>query len=518
MNPIQTSNYFEPLDNEVVTTNNNNVYKQHKNVNKQIKMNEVNNRKNEISVYECHQLVESKYELLTLPARIGDCRVNLLVDCGSTGNFISSEFVSRNNILTEEINNKQMVVLADGSKQITNQIVRNVHIWIENENENKNESTRIYHECLDLIVLPLSSYEIIFGMPWLKFRNPRIEWNESITLIDSRNCIYEFRTGKSKNRQIESNEKMNQKNWNFNKQNRVNNVNMLPQVERTGYASKNETKLDYQKNTKNLVELISAKQFARDLKHNRDNEMELYVGMVRTSDEQQNIQTQNNISNNELSKRMIDKYIDVFPVDLPKGLPPHRLIDHTIELHPGSSPPYRSSFRMSPLELQEVKKQIDELLAQGYIQPSKSPYGSPVLFVKKKEGTLRMCVDYRALNKLTIKNKYPLPRIDELLDRLHGSKYFSKIDLRSGYHQVRIAEQDITKTAFNTRYGHYEFLVLPFGLCNAPATFMYLMNELFKPYLDQFVIVYIDDILIYSKTLEEHKQHVRNVLEILRKN
>jgi hypothetical protein len=218
------------------------------------------------------------------------------------------------------------------------------------------------------------------------------------------------------------------------------------------------------------------------------------------------------------SKQVIEEYMDVFPVDLPKGLPPERAIDHQIELIAGSSPPYRPTFRMSPLELQEVKKQVDELLVQGKIRLSKSPYGSPVLFVKKKEGTLRMCIDYRALNKLTIKNKYPLPRIDELLDRLVGAKYFSKIDLRSGYHQVRIAEQDIEKTAFNTRYGHYEFLVLPFGLCNAPATFMHLMNELFKSYLDTFVIVYIDDILIYSRTLQEHKQHVRKVLDILRKN
>src|ERR1700738_4618875 len=171
---------------------------------------------------------------------------------------------------------------------------------------------------------------------------------------------------------------------------------------------------------------------------------------------------------------------------------------------------------MSQPEMDELKKQLTDSLAKGYIQESKSPYGAPVLFVKKKDGTMRMCVDYRALNKITIKNKYPLPRIDELLDRLLGARYFSKIDLRSGYHQVRIADEDVHKTAFRTRYGHYEYLVMPFGLTNAPATFMHLMQQIFRRYLDDFVIVFLDDILIYSKTKQQHDQHLRTVLQVLR--
>src|ERR1700759_1283401 len=172
---------------------------------------------------------------------------------------------------------------------------------------------------------------------------------------------------------------------------------------------------------------------------------------------------------------------------------------------------------MSPPELDELKKQVADLLAKGFIQPSKSPFGAPVLFVKKKDGSQRMCVDYRALNKLTIKNKYPLPRIDELLDRLQGARYFSKIDLRNGDHQVRIADEDIHKTAFRTRYGHFEFLVLPFGLTNAPATFMHLMHQIFREYLDDFVVVFLDDILGFSKTLAENRIHVPKILSILRK-
>ena len=155
---------------------------------------------------------------------------------------------------------------------------------------------------------------------------------------------------------------------------------------------------------------------------------------------------------------------------------------------------------------------------KGFIQPSVSLFGAPVLFVHKKNGTLRLCVDYRALNKINIKNRYPLPRIEDLMDRLVGSCYFTKIDLHSGYHQIRIKGEDVHKTAFRTRYGHYEFLVMPFGLTNAPATFMTLMNDIFHEFLDQFVIVYLDDILIYSRTKEDHVKHVHLVLRKLREH
>jgi len=173
---------------------------------------------------------------------------------------------------------------------------------------------------------------------------------------------------------------------------------------------------------------------------------------------------------------------------------------------------------MSPKELEELKKQLDELLQKGLIKPSQSPFGAPVLFVKKKSGEMRLCVDYRALNEITVKNKYPLPRVEDLIDQLKGAKVFSKIDLRSGYHQIRIDEKDVEKTAFRTRYGHFEFLVLPFGLTNAPATFMDLMQQIFHENLDVFVIIYLDDILIYSKTMKEHHKHLRVVLDVLREH
>ncbi|GJT65649.1 putative reverse transcriptase domain-containing protein [Tanacetum coccineum] len=167
--------------------------------------------------------------------------------------------------------------------------------------------------------------------------------------------------------------------------------------------------------------------------------------------------------------------------------------------------------------MKELSEQLKELSDKGFIRPSSSPWGAPVLFVKKKDGSFRMCIDYRELNKLTVKNRYPLPRIDDLFDQLQGSSVYSKIDLRSGYHQLRVREEDIPKTAFRTRYGHYEFQVMPFGLTNAPAVFMDLMNRVCKPYLDKFVIVFIDDILIYSKNKQEHEEHLKLILELLKK-
>ncbi|GJV17956.1 putative reverse transcriptase domain-containing protein [Tanacetum coccineum] len=213
---------------------------------------------------------------------------------------------------------------------------------------------------------------------------------------------------------------------------------------------------------------------------------------------------------------IVQDFPEVFPEDLP-GLPPTRQVEFQIDLVPGAAPVARAPYRLAPSEMKELSEQLKELSDKGFIRPSSSPWGAPVLFVKKKDGSFRMCIDYRELNKLTVKNRYPLPRIDDLFDQLQGSSVYSKIDLRSGYHQLRVREEDIPKTAFRTRYGHYEFQVMPFGLTNAPAVFMDLMNRVCKPYLDKFVIVFIDDILIYSKNKQEHEEHLKLILELLKK-
>jgi hypothetical protein len=214
---------------------------------------------------------------------------------------------------------------------------------------------------------------------------------------------------------------------------------------------------------------------------------------------------------------VVCEFPDVFPEDLP-GLPPERDVEFVIKLKPGTTPISKRSYRMPPNELAELKTQLQDLLEKGFIWPSSSPWGCPAIFVKKKDQTLRMCVDYRPLNEVTIKNKYPLPRIDILFDQLTGALVFSKIDLRSGYHQIRIRLEDIPKTAFTMRYGLFEYLVMSIGLTNAPAHFAYLMNSVFMPELDKFVVVFIDDILIYSKTEEEHAKYLRIVLTRLREH
>ena len=212
---------------------------------------------------------------------------------------------------------------------------------------------------------------------------------------------------------------------------------------------------------------------------------------------------------------VIREFPDVFPDDI-TGLPPNREVEFTIDLIPGTEPISIPPYRMAPAELRELKAQLEELLCKGFIRPSISPWRAPVLFVKKKDESLQLCIDYRQLNKVTIRNQYPLPSIDELFDQLQGSRVYSKIDLRLGYHQLRVQEGDVPKNAFRTRYGHYEFLVIPFGLINAPIEFMDLMNRVFQSYLDRFIIVFIDDILVYSGSPEEHSKHLRIVLQTLR--
>ncbi|GJT95309.1 putative reverse transcriptase domain-containing protein [Tanacetum coccineum] len=217
---------------------------------------------------------------------------------------------------------------------------------------------------------------------------------------------------------------------------------------------------------------------------------------------------------------VVREFPEVFPEDLP-GLPPVRQVEFQIDLIPGTTPVARAPYRLAPLEMQELSNQLQELSDRGFIRPSTSPWGAPILFVKKKDGSFRMCIDYQELNKLTVKNRYPLPMIDDLFDQLQGSSVYSKIDLRSGYHQLRVRDEDIPKTAFRTRYRHYEFQVMPFGLTNAPAVFMDLMNRVCKPYLDKFVIAYHPMIfllvLLFRNKEETTPNHLRIILEILKK-
>lgn len=320
-------------------------------------------------------------------------------------------------------------------------------------------STGTYRDTMDFLVTDLSEgIDVILGKSWLSRINPHIDWQTDVLSF-----VHGDRSHK-----------------------------LCPTVDRGAQTG---------------IECISALQVQRASAQGA----EIFLGHVRLV---------GNVETGEINPEVVallEEFKDIF-ADLPHGVPPPRAVDHDITLVSTSRIPARATYRMSHAELLELKKQLQALVEAGKIRPSISPYGAPVLFVKKKDGSMRMCVDYRGLNEITVKNHYPLPRIDELLDRLHGAQVFSKIDLQQGYNQIRINPDDVPKTAFSTRYGHYEFVVMPFGLCNAPATFQRLMHDMFQPYLDEFVVVYLDDILVFSKDKTKHLEHLRIVFELLREN
>ncbi|GEQ72886.1 hypothetical protein JCM33374_g6574 [Metschnikowia sp. JCM 33374] len=257
------------------------------------------------------------------------------------------------------------------------------------------------------------------------------------------------------------------------------------------------------------VALISAKRAGRECKKKTN---EVFTLLVRS------ITYSSSIKAGVVPKSLFDltEFSDVVRDELPPGLPPNRQIQHSIEVIPGSKPTSRPPHRLTYEEKKELTLQIEQLLSEGKIEPCGSPYGAPVLFVRKKDGSRRLCVDYRGLNANTIRERFPLPLIDDIFDTLAGAKVFSSLDLHSGYHQVRMNAKDVYKTAFVTPYGQYAWRVMPFGLTNAPATFQHLMNHIFRTLLNRSVVIYLDDILVFSKTVEEHRIHLRQVLEILR--
>jgi len=452
-----------------------------------------------------NQVTTPSSRLLKLEGQVNGKPAVIFIDCGATVDCISLSYAKANGIEASSLPRPDFVTLANGSEQAVTSTAKSVNLQVGS-----------YTDTMSFIILPLVGYDVLFSMSWLTKYNPNIDWrSKSVKFVDQSKQEHLLSGKFAPTRSVKQNQLAHSV---VASSDRYYSKTMKLQLEALNSKSQSDATL-------NLISCRSLRQQVHKREIDPDSICLVFPQVVssllessasNTVSSMEKIESPESKELQQVSKEIIDEYRDVFPNELPPGLPPQREIDHKIDLVPGAIPPSRPTYRMSGIELAELKQQLEELTKSGFIRPSKSPFGAPILFVKKKDGTMRMCIDYRALNNISIKNKYPLPRIDELFDRLQGAKYFSKIDLRSGYHQIRIDPADVPKTAFRTRYGHFEFLVLPFGLTNAPATFMHLMHQTFREHLDDFVIVFLDDILIYSKTLSEHRVHVRKILSILR--
>lgn len=409
---------------------------------------------------EFHHLEELNTLSTTLPLYDGNCYgqpLQVLIDSGASENYVSPHIIQDDQELIPVLNRR--VETAGGE---VSEIKYKINLKVDLNG---------YTTSIVAYVFP-TKFDLILGRSWIKQEKPVPDWDNDIWVINKGS------------------------------------TQLKPKIHKKHSSLTSISDLNY---------LISHKQADRYMKKGADGFL-LCIQDVEMID---GIHS-NKIGKDDYWKKLVQEFDEIFKTELP-GLPPDRGIQHIIntgDARPISRPP----FKMSPLELDELKAQIQELLKLGLIKPSSSPWGAPVLFVRKKPdpgskepGKLRMCIDYRALNKLTVRDSSSIPRPDECLERLVGAKYFTSIDLKSGYHQLRIADEDIDKTAFNTRYGKFAFLVLPFGLSNAPPTFQRLMNNVLADCLDKFALVYLDDILIWSDNWEQHKRHVRHVLELLRK-
>ena len=388
-----------------------------------------------------------------------------LVDSGASCNFTSSQFVQHHQLPQFEIESITVNLAVDKST-ISNHVTT-IQLTLP--------CGFTFH--LTAVIVPNLSNDIILGINFLKVFQPDINWNNETITID-RNKLPE---------------------------NTITNVtDHTTPLMLQSYTIES----DSSPNTSSIVRQQRRQQ------HIHNHHSQIHKSVTTNC----NTSTSNTTPTSKYENDMYDTYSDVF-APVPPGLPPERPnFSYTIDTLPNATPPAKAPYRLSTIHNDELKKQLDTLLVNKWIRPSRSSYAAPVLFTTKKDNTWRMCIDYRDLNNITIKNKYPLPHINQLIDRLSNAKWFSKLDLANGYHQIRVDPAHVHKTAFTTRYGMFEWLVLPFGLTNAPSIFMQLMQEVLAPFLDTFVVVYLDDILIYSTTLEAHVNHVHQVLQTLRKH
>lgn len=407
------------------------------------------------------------------------CPANILIDAGASANYLSHSFAQQSNIQIRSLPKPRYVRIPNGEEI---EVIGYAYITVHIQN---------YVTHLDTFVLPIDEYDLILGMPWLQRENPQIDWRTHQFRIRLPNGKTEILNARKRNIQY------------------LNTMGLFYESE----PSKHFPLMNYRqakralRNPKTIARLFLIRSSSTEPKEPKERE--------ESKDTQDTMRIKE--SQPGFLEDLVNSYADVFRTELPEGPPPKRSILHTIDTT-NAKPINRNPYPLSLLQEKELIKQITDLQNKGLIRVSQSPWGAPILFVRKKDDTWRMVVDYRALNAVTERNTYPLPRIQDCIDRIGIAKYLSKLDLTSGYWQVGIAPEDIPKTAFNTLMGKFEFVVMPFGLTNAPATFQTMMNSILQPFLNKFVIVYLDDILIYSNSKEEHLEHVRTILELLRQN
>ena len=434
----------------------------------------VNKHNENVTHHESHKRKRWS-KAIAMYGTINDTPALILFDPGAEGNFISETLINKHNITTQHSDDLRIGLRYDGGARPIDRIALNINIRVQQ-----------YTDTIELHASPLAQYDVILGVPWHEMVDAHTHHRQrTITLstTDSNGDV----------------------------------TRITLKQQRRDKRLQRDISNDISCNDSILISAVQLKRWMRarssyndGMKIKQQPPM-IYLIHVNTIDAKNEKQS----NDDKYQQQYTSLYPDVCS-DIPPGLPPQRAYDHHIVLEANTQPTNQPAYRASAADNDEIRKQVNEMLDKGWIQPSTSSFASPVLLVKKHDGSMTMCVDYRALNKLTVKDRYPLPHTDELTDRLSRAKYLTKLDLRAGYHQVRIAEDDIKKTAFITRYGLYEYLVMPFGLCNAPSTFMRMMNDILRPLLDVCVIVFIDDILIYSETEDQHRTDVCRVFDLLR--
>ena len=474
-----------------------------------------------------------------------------MVDCGGQGSFINNNFSQQYQLPRRPKSFPVSLVLADGSQSQAGHLTQYNPVLLR---------TAGNEEPLGLDIAP-TSHDIILGMPWLKKHDPAIRFGRQELTFDSPFCqqhcshygetiplhaaSHELGEGKI-NERDEARKVLPPRNLSEVSRTQVQRESPTPSVvDQATVATESEPSTTQNMTARHTPKATPRRPSARATRPRAPRQRKpvfptpppvSIVGAhafahlcnqpgveLFTLSFSDIIPESVELSATEVSAEpdlslIPEEYrdlMDLFTQKEADKLPPHRPYDHQIPLEPGSAPPFGTIYSMSPAELEILRKYIEDNLRKGFIRHSQSPCGAPILFAKKPDGGLRLCIDYRGLNKITIKNRYPLPLIGELLDRISRAKFFTKFDVRDGYYRLRMAEGEEWKTAFRCRYGLFEYNVMPFGLCNAPGTFQHYMNDTFRDFLDKFLIIYLDDLLIYSDTLAEHKKHVRMVLERL---